>query len=336
MDITTLKAAQAEQKQQFDAMMRSQTDDIAKQIKDISIQAEKLNARSPTMVEKIKLDTYTLCKDHAVGSDHVSTARDGMQLVFDAVDSSAKKAEMEKGAEKVMEVGAPELGNVVRIWNEEGSIQFGDFSEEATGRSGVNFRIVNKKGTVDFTTSPASRSSWFSASSLLKLAIFGGMAYIYREELKILGRGVVAGARLAIERWEEKEDDRKRDRDIAAGIEELNDLTSLPDDDFHTLTNSTMPEPEEQGQNEWLFRGALGAELDGSVIEGEMWDRLQGEGGFTVRGEDVDLGVINKTMIPEELRKMSEDNERLAMWFEERKRVRESEKIAKEMEDDEL
>jgi hypothetical protein len=50
----------------------------------------------------------------------------------------------------------------------------------------------------------------------------------------------------------------------------------------------------------------------------------------------VDLGVINKTMIPEELRKMSEDNERLAMWFEERKKVRESERIAKEMEDDEL
>jgi hypothetical protein len=33
--------------------------------------------------------------------------------------------------------------------------------------------------------------------------------------------------------------------------------------------------------------------------------------------------VINKTMIPEELRKMSEDNERLGMWFEEEKGKRE-------------
>lgn len=308
----------AAQKQQFDAMMQSQTDDIAKQVKDISIQAEKLNARNFNIVERIKIGIRTICKNQIVGNDNVGTVRDGVQLVLDAIDSSTKKTELDKGAEKIMEVGAPELGNMVRIWNEEGSVRFGDLFEETPGISGMNFRIVNKKGTVDFTTSLASKSSWFSASSLFKLAMFGGMVYIYREELKILGRGVMAGARLAIERWDEKEKECKRDRDIAAGIDELGDLPSLADDDFRSLTNSTIPEPEEKGQKGRLFRGTIGVELEDSVVERDMWDSLQGEEDFTAREEDVeemDVDVKEEKTIPGGTRKLNEDNERLTRYF---------------------
>jgi hypothetical protein len=294
------------------------------------------------MVEKIKLDAPTISKNQVVGNDSVGTVRDGVQLVLDAIDSNNKKTEMEKRAEKVTEVGAPDLGNVVRIWNEDGSVRFGDLFDETPGRPGMNFRIVNKKGTVEFRTSPASRSSWFGTSSLFKLAMFGGMAYIYREELKILGRGVMSGARLAIERWNEKERERERDRDIAAGIDELADLPFLADDDFYSLKNSTTSEGEEQGKSGWLFRGAIGAELEDSIAEGKMWDSLQGEESITLGEEDVeemDIGVRDEKMIPGGLRKTNEDNERLTRFFEEREKMRESERLARmerEVEDDEL
>jgi hypothetical protein len=149
----------------------------------------------------------------------------------------------------MMGVSLPEQDNAINVWNEGGEINFNDLFDGVSGKGALFLRIMNRKRTINFS-SPPSASSWFSASSLLKLAVVGGLVYTYRAELKILARGVIKGARLGVERWQEREKERKRNADFVAGIEELDNVPPLAGDEFRLL---------------WTFKGLVVSEAEDEV-----------------------------------------------------------------------
>jgi hypothetical protein len=77
---------------------------------------------------------------------------------------------------------------------------FFPLSDYTTNTTAIS--IKNTYGRVDFnTTSRSSTGSWGSWS---KLFVAAGAIYCYRHELEILARGIVAGARFAVEKWGER------------------------------------------------------------------------------------------------------------------------------------
>jgi hypothetical protein len=71
----------------------------------------------------------------------------------------------------------------------------------------VNIR--NKGGTMRFERPAAS--SW-NTGLWATLLVTAGTAYWYRNELRIIGRGIMAGANLAIERWEKKREEKEMEK----------------------------------------------------------------------------------------------------------------------------
>ena len=69
----------------------------------------------------------------------------------------------------------------------------------ATG--GLEIGIRNEGGRVGFD--PASEWSWkYGSGGWAKVVLATGAVWYYRHELRIIGRGILAGANLAISRWE--------------------------------------------------------------------------------------------------------------------------------------
>lgn len=73
-------------------------------------------------------------------------------------------------------------------------------SHDYEGTHNVHIRIENTHGRVDFDASSAPSNGW----QLGKWILVAGAAYWYRNEIKIVARGVIAGAYLAISKWEEQ------------------------------------------------------------------------------------------------------------------------------------
>jgi hypothetical protein len=77
--------------------------------------------------------------------------------------------------------------------------------------STVDVNIRNKDGRMRFEQPVAS--SW-KTGLVATLLVTAGTAYWYRNELRIIGRGIMAGANLAIERWEKKREGKEKEKEI--------------------------------------------------------------------------------------------------------------------------
>jgi hypothetical protein len=73
----------------------------------------------------------------------------------------------------------------------------------------VEVNIRNKDGTMRFERPVAS--SW-NTGLWATLLVTAGMAYWYMNELRIIGRGIMAGANLAIERWEKTREEKEKEK----------------------------------------------------------------------------------------------------------------------------
>jgi len=78
------------------------------------------------------------------------------------------------------------------------------------GNSALNIELKNKGINGSIYVEPGA-SSWFT-SGWAKALVLAGTVYLYRNELRIIGRGVLAGANLAIERWEQRQ--QQKDGDV--------------------------------------------------------------------------------------------------------------------------
>jgi len=78
------------------------------------------------------------------------------------------------------------------------------------GNSALNIELKNKGFNGKIYVEPGA-SSWFTGG-WAKALILVGTVYLYRNELRIIGRGVLAGANLAIERWEQRQ--QQKDGDV--------------------------------------------------------------------------------------------------------------------------
>ena len=76
--------------------------------------------------------------------------------------------------------------------------------------SALNIELKNKGFNGKIYVEPGA-SSWFTGG-WAKALILAGTVYLYRKELRIIGRGVLAGANLAIECWEQHP--RQQDGDV--------------------------------------------------------------------------------------------------------------------------
>lgn len=65
------------------------------------------------------------------------------------------------------------------------------------GNSALNIELKNKGARGNIYVEPTA-SSWFTDG-------WAKAVYLYRNELRIIGRGVLAGANLAVERWEQRQ-----------------------------------------------------------------------------------------------------------------------------------
>ena len=70
------------------------------------------------------------------------------------------------------------------------------------GSSALNIEMKHKGFNGKIYVEPGA-SSWFTGGWARALVLVGTV-YLYRNELRIIGRGVLAGANLAIERWEQR------------------------------------------------------------------------------------------------------------------------------------
>jgi len=78
------------------------------------------------------------------------------------------------------------------------------------GSSALNIEMKNKGFNGKIYVEPGA-SSW-PTGRWAKAFALAGTVYLYRNELRIIGRGVLAGANLAIERWDQRQ--RKKDGDV--------------------------------------------------------------------------------------------------------------------------
>lgn len=90
----------------------------------------------------------------------------------------------------------------VRVWNTDGIVRFGSRVVDS-GRGG-SIGVVNQSGDVEFGTERVCNGGGASGLGWLRVVVVGAVAYVYRDELRMLARGILAGARLAVEKWERR------------------------------------------------------------------------------------------------------------------------------------
>ncbi|KAI4666807.1 uncharacterized protein J4E79_002847 [Alternaria viburni] len=100
-------------------------------------------------------------------------------------------------------------GISLKIENEDGLVYFRPRGL-IMGNSALNIELKNKGYNGKIYVEPGA-SSWFTGG-WAKALVLAGTVYLYRNELRIIGRGVLAGANLAIERWEQRQ--RQQDGDV--------------------------------------------------------------------------------------------------------------------------
>ncbi|KAI4949133.1 hypothetical protein J4E91_005597 [Alternaria rosae] len=88
-------------------------------------------------------------------------------------------------------------GFTLKIENEDGQIFFRPRGT-MMGNLALNIELKNKGVRGNIYIGPAA-SCWFTGG-WAKALILAGTVYLYRNELRIIGRGVLAGANLAVER----------------------------------------------------------------------------------------------------------------------------------------
>ena len=76
----------------------------------------------------------------------------------------------------------------------------GNFEAE---KIGLEIAVKNKDGCVEFEPAGSSSSAaGWAYGGWAKIVLAAGAVWYYRNELRIIGRGILAGANLAISRWE--------------------------------------------------------------------------------------------------------------------------------------
>jgi hypothetical protein len=97
----------------------------------------------------------------------------------------------------------------VKVWNDKGTVTFG---EEWLQQEGAEMSVVNHSGRVQYGTPASDLEGWAFGYTVFKILVAGGFAYVYLKEIGVVGRGVTAGARLAVEKWEGEKGGNRRDR----------------------------------------------------------------------------------------------------------------------------
>ncbi|KAI4933884.1 uncharacterized protein J4E92_003553 [Alternaria infectoria] len=100
-------------------------------------------------------------------------------------------------------------GISLKIENEDGQVFFRP-NGTLKCNSALNIELKNKGFNGKIYVEPGA-STWFTGG-WAKALVLAGTVYLYRNELRIIGRGVLAGANLAIERWEQRQ--RQKDGDV--------------------------------------------------------------------------------------------------------------------------
>ncbi|KAI4625549.1 hypothetical protein J4E80_002681 [Alternaria sp. BMP 0032] len=100
-------------------------------------------------------------------------------------------------------------GISLKIENEDGQVFFRP-NGTLKCNSALNIELKNKGFNGKIYVEPGT-SSW-PTGRWAKALVLAGTVYLYRNELRVIGRGVFAGANLAIERWEQRQ--RQQDGDV--------------------------------------------------------------------------------------------------------------------------
>ena len=125
----------------------------------------------------------------------------------------------------------------------------------ALGCSALNIELKNNDGNIYFEPVASSNpsSSWFTGV-WVKLLTTAGTLYIYRNELRIIGRGMLAGANLAMDRWEQhrrQQDSDSKGKAADKRKEPGNDSkTSATQTEDHA-TNYSQPLPRTRLTPDW-------------------------------------------------------------------------------------
>ncbi|KAF2873011.1 hypothetical protein BDV95DRAFT_593393 [Massariosphaeria phaeospora] len=112
-----------------------------------------------------------------------------------------KKNTTESLAQSQSQSQSPNLD--ITVWNKKGGIvKLGGCELNVADRD-VYLNIVNEDGRVEFAPLGGEKS-WYKSGKLWGMATLGASLWWYRKELRVVGRGLLAGCRLAAERWEQR------------------------------------------------------------------------------------------------------------------------------------